>query len=68
VCRNLWGLAESAEVLREISGRTYSFRDAQTLADQTKTLVQDLCEVIEATVLCLLSDTSAHEEELHLAS
>jgi hypothetical protein len=63
------GIAESEEaVLSEISGRTYSYRDALTLPDQTKVLVQDLCEGIEATVLCLSSDTSAHEEELHLAS
>jgi hypothetical protein len=59
------GIAESQEVvLTAISGRAYSYRDALILPDQTKVLVQDLCEGIEATVLCLSSDISAHQEKL----
>jgi hypothetical protein len=63
------GIAESEEVvITRVFGRDYSYRDALILPDETKVLVQDLCENIEATVLCLPSDISARQEELHLAS
>lgn len=46
-------------VFSEISSRGYTYRNALTLPDQTKVLVEDLCKGIEATVLCLSSDIAS---------
>ena len=67
VQESLW-IAESEEViLTPVSGRAYSYANALALPDQTKVLLQDLCEGVEATVLCL-SDISAHPEESQRAA
>lgn len=61
--------ASEEVVFRQISGRDYSYHAALMLPDGTQVLVQDLCEGVRATVLCLPADASAHKQgELQLAS